>query len=234
MEWLGVERRRLGTALLAFGLIGMILAGIIAAGLIAGGIAARNLDDRISADQVRLSASLHRITTSIDKLATTTDHAAATLNTTSALIDEAGVVIEDLAGVSDELASNLDFSILGQQPLAGAANRFSEFGARLRTFQGMTGGLADNLDTNADDLTSLTAEVEQIGVMTEDLADRVDAFDQAGAIISLIVGGIILGGILVAWLAIAAAFCAWAGWRLRKIGAAEAAIAGATTGSGPA
>ncbi len=234
MEWLGVERRRLGTALLAFGLIGMVLAGIIAAGLIAGGIAARNLDDRIGADQARLSVSLHRITASIDKLATTTDHAAATLNTTSALIDEAGVVIEDLAGVSDELAGNLDFSILGQQPLAGAAQRFSEFGARLRTFQGMTGGLSDNLETNANDLTGLTAEIEQIGLMTEDLADRVDAFDQAGEIISLIVGGIILGGILVAWLAIAAAFCAWAGWRLRKIGAVEAAIADGTTGVGSA
>ena len=234
MEWLGVERRRLGTALLAFGLIGMVLAGIIAAGLIAGGVAARNLDDRIAADQARLSVSLHRITASIDKLATTTDHAASTLNTTSALIDEAGVVIEDLAGVSDELAGNLDFNILGQQPLAGAAARFTEFGARLRTFQGMTGGLADNLETNADDLTSLTAEVEQIGVMTEDLANRVDAFDQAGEIISLMVGGIILGGILVAWLAIAAAFCAWAGWRLRKIAQAEAAAGQATSGSGPA
>ena len=32
MEWLGVERRRLGTALLVFGLVGMVLAAIIAAG----------------------------------------------------------------------------------------------------------------------------------------------------------------------------------------------------------
>jgi hypothetical protein len=225
MEWLGVERRRLGTALLGFGLIGVVVAGIIAVGLIAGGIAARNLDDRISADQAKLSLSLHRITTSIDKLATTTDHAAATLNTTSALIDESGAVIQDLAGVSDELSNNLGFNILGQQPLAGAAARFKDFSARLRTFQGMTGGLSENLATNADDLTSLTGEVQQIGAMTQDLAARVDAFDQAGEIINLIVGGIILGGILVAWLAIAAGFTAWVGWRLRKIASAEIAAA---------
>ena len=61
--------------------------------------------------------------------------------------------------------------------------------------------------------------------MTEDLAERVDDFDQAGEIIALLVGGIILGGFLVAWLALAAAFCAWAGWRLRKIAAAEATAA---------
>ena len=60
MEWLGVERRRLGTGLLAFGLIGMILAGIIAIGLFAGAVAARNLDDRISADQAKLSAALEK------------------------------------------------------------------------------------------------------------------------------------------------------------------------------
>ena len=133
--------------------------------------------------------------------------------------------IQDLAGVSDELSNNLGFNILGQQPLAGAAARFKDFSARLRTFQGMTGGLSDNLATNADDLTSLTGEVQQIGTMTEDLAARVDAFDQAGEIISLIVGGIILGGILVAWLAIAAGFTAWVGWRLRKIASAEIAAA---------
>ena len=226
MEWLGVERRRLGTALLAFGLIGVVLAGIIAGGLIAGGIAARNLDDRISADQVKLSLSLHRITTSIDKLATTTDHAAATLNTTSALIDESGAVIQDLAGVSDELSNNLGFNILGQQPLAGAAARFKDFSARLRTFQGMTGGLSDNLATNADDLTSLTGEVQQIGAMTQDLAARVDAFDQAGRDHQpdrrrdhprrdpRRRG----------WRS-PRAFTAWVGWRLRKIASAEIAAA---------
>ena len=64
--------------------------------------------------------------------------------------------------------------------------------------------------------------------MTDDLAARVDAFDQAGEIVALLVGGIILGGILVAWLALAAAFCAWAGWRLRKLAAVE------TPGAAPA
>ena len=39
------------------------------------------------------------------------------------------------------------------------------------------------------------------------------------------VGGIILGGMLVAWLAIAAGFTAWVGWRLRKIASAEIAAA---------
>jgi hypothetical protein len=229
MEWLGVERRRLGTGLLAFGLVGMILAGIIAIGLLAGAVAARNLDDRISADQARLSAALTQISGSITKLSSTTQNASATLHTTGALIGQAGSVIDDLAALSDELSTNLNFSILGQQPLAGASGRFKTFADRLRQFEGSTGNLQQNLETNADDLGSLVTEIDQVGDLVTQLGQQVDAFDNAGEIVRLMVGGIFLGALLTTWLAIAAAFCAWAGWRLRRIGTAEAA-AGATPG----
>jgi outer membrane murein-binding lipoprotein Lpp len=222
MEWLGVERRRLGTGLLVFGLVGMVLAVIIAAGLLAGGIAARNLDDRISADQARLSAALTRMTTSIDKLAAATQNAGATLHTTGAIVGQAEAVLVDLAGISDDLSSSLNFSILGQQPLAGAATKFKAFGDKLRAFEGSTGTLQANLETNGDDMDALVTEINAIGDLVAELGDRVASFDRAGEIVQLIVGGIILGGLLVAWLAIAAGFCAWAGLRLRKAAAAEA------------
>ncbi len=223
MEWLGVERRRLGTGLLVFGLVGMVLAAIIAAGLLAGGIAARNLDDRIAIDQQRLSAAITQMTTSIDKLASATQNASATLHTTGALIGQSDTVLEDLASLSDELSGNLNFSILGQQPLAGAASKFQAFAQRLRDFGGSTGTLQTNLEANADDLGALVTEIHRIGNLVAELGDRVQSFDRAGEIVRLIVGGIILGGLLVLWLAIAAAFCAWAGWRLRKVAQAEVA-----------
>ena len=226
MEWLGVERRRLGTGLLVFGLIGMVLAAIIAAGLLAGGIAARNLDDRIAADQVRLTDALQRTSASIDKLASSTQHAGATLHTTGALVTQADVVIQDLASLSDELAGNLNFSILGQQPLAGASGKFTAFAERLRAFEGTTGTLQANIETNADDLDALVGQINAIGDLVSELGDRVASYDRAGELVRLIVGGIILGGLLVAWLAIAAAFCAWAGWRLRKAGKADPPAAG--------
>jgi hypothetical protein len=228
MDWLGVEPRRLGTGLLAFGLVGMVLAGIIALGLFAGGLAARDLDDRIAADQGRLVAALERLTTSIDKLATTTDHAGTTLRTTSQIVDQAGLVLDDVAATSDELAGNLDFSVLGQQPLAGAATKFTALSARIREFRASFGMLSQDLATNADDLAALTVEIQGIGQLTADLAARLDAYDSAGRLAGLVVGGILLGGLLVAWLAIAAALCAWAGWRLRR-----AAAAGATPGAAP-
>jgi hypothetical protein len=61
MDWLGVDLRRMGTTLLVFGVIGMVIAGIVAAGLIGGAIAARNLDDRLAAERVRLVQTLDRV-----------------------------------------------------------------------------------------------------------------------------------------------------------------------------
>ena len=49
---------------------------------VAGAVAARNLDDRISADQAKLAAALTQINGSITKLSSSTQNASATLHTT--------------------------------------------------------------------------------------------------------------------------------------------------------
>jgi hypothetical protein len=224
MQWLGVERRRLGTGLLVFGMVGVILAGIIAVGLVGGAIAARNLDDRLVADQARLTATLDRLTVTIDKLATSTDHAGATLQSSSALVTEAGLVLRDAAAATEALSQGLNFNVLGQQPLAGAATRFHDLAGRISVFADGTGTLASNLGTNAADLADLADRTREIGADVRDLSARLSAFDRTGQIVNLIIGGILLGGLLVAWVAVAAALCAWAGWRLRRT---TDAIAGA-------
>ena len=60
----------------------------------------------------------------------------------------------------------------------------------------------------ADRVRAMQAEVDE-------LATRVEDFDRIGEIVNLVLGGIVLGGLLTAWVAIGAAFLAWAGWRLR-------------------
>jgi hypothetical protein len=71
-------------------------------------------------------------------------------------------------------------------------------------------------------MTEVSQRVRQMQQDLTTITDQVAEFDRAGEIVSLIVGGIALGGLLVAWIAIAAAFCAWAGWRLRRLAAASA------------
>ena len=73
----------MGTTLLVFGVIGMVIAGIVAAGLIGGAIAARNLDDRLAAERVRLVQTLDRVDAAMAQTVTTIDNAGATLASSS-------------------------------------------------------------------------------------------------------------------------------------------------------
>lgn len=216
--------RRLGTSLLVFGLVGVVLAGVLALGLIGGAVAARNLDDRIAADQARLAATLERLTTTVDQLATTTNNAGATLRTTSAAVGAAGDALDDLATAADALADGLGFSVLGQQPLAGAAERFAALADQVRVFADGTDALAANLDTNALDVAELADRIRAVGTDVEELSARVASFDRTDEIIGLLVGGILLGGLVDAWLAVGAALAAWLGWRLRQASTRGAAV----------
>ena len=75
MEWLGVDRRRLGTGMLVFGLAGMVIAGIVAVALVMGAFAARDLDERLAADQARIAQSLERLSGTMESLAATVSRA---------------------------------------------------------------------------------------------------------------------------------------------------------------
>jgi hypothetical protein len=216
MEWLDVDRRRLGTGLLVFGMIGVVLAGLIAMALAAGGIAARNLDDRLAADQERIAASLTRLTLTMDSLALTTDHAGETLTTSRDAIVHAGALLGDLSGTSAELATALDISILGSQPFASAAERLRGVARAMTVFQQDATALAVKLDANATDAGAMADEIRNIKTQVAELAAVVSSFDRIDQLVGLLIGGIILGALLTAWVAAAAGTCAWVGWRLRR------------------
>jgi hypothetical protein len=216
MDALGFDRRKLGTALLAFGLTGVLLAGVIATALIGGAVAARNLDDRLMADQERLAAALTRLTVSMESLALTTQHAGETLATSSTTVGEAQLVLQDTASAAGALGTALDISILGSKPFAGASDRLAALALRLKDFEGQATTLAQNLGTNATDATAMTGQIRQLKEQIQELATTVADFDRIDQVVAMIVGGIALGGLLVAWVAVGAAICAWAGWRLRR------------------
>src|SRR5215203_2130539 len=107
MDWLGVDLRRMGTAMLVFGIVGMIVAGIVAVGLIGGAIAARDLDERLAAQRVRLVQTLDRVDSAMARTVTTIDNAGGTLNTTSETLSSAAGVLAQVAATSDELSTSL-------------------------------------------------------------------------------------------------------------------------------
>jgi hypothetical protein len=216
VDELGVARRRLGGALLGFGLVGVILAGLLAIGLIAGAILARNLDERVRTDQARLAASLERVTVTIGRLATTTTNGGATLESSSVAILGARDVTEELRAVTVDLADSLEVSILGSRPFTAVAQRFRELSSRVEVFRGNLDTLAGRLGTNASNVAEMAVDVRRIEVEVRELSGRVSQSQGLADVVGVALIGLLLGGVLVAWLAVGAALCAWAGWRLRR------------------
>jgi hypothetical protein len=220
MEWLGIDRRRLGTGMLVFGLAGVLMAGVIAVALVLGAFSARNLDDRLGADQARIAASLTRLSATMESLAITMDNAGTTLETSSAAMGDAQTVLETASASMLSLSGALNISILGSTPFAGAAQNLEELARTIATFEGKATTLGVNLHQNSVDAGTMTAQVRDLKTQLNELAVRVSSFDRIGDLVAMLIGGIVLGALLTAWVAVGAGFCAWVGWKLRKIGAA--------------
>jgi hypothetical protein len=213
---MGIEARRLGTGMLVFGIVGLVIAAILGIGLIAGAFAARDLDTRLEADRIRIADSLHQVSDSMTALAATTEHAGSTLQTSGQTIAEAKVVIESAASSAQSLSESLNVSILGSQPFANASARLADLARTLTSFEGKADELAANLDQNATDATAMADKVRTMQTEVDQLATRIEDFDRISGIVNLVLGGIVLGGLLTAWVAVGAACLAWAGWRLRR------------------
>ena len=154
------------------------------------------------AERRRSTGSTPRSTSS----RTTTDHAAATLNTTGALIGEAGRrdpgprrrLGRARRATSTSTSSASSRSPARRRGSATSRRRAAHVPGDDRRPRRTTS------TTNADDLTA--ADRRDRADRHDDRGPRRRAsidFDQAGEIVTLMVGGIILGGFLVAWLALA-------------------------------
>jgi hypothetical protein len=216
VDWLGIDRRRLGTGMLVFGLAGLLMAGIVAVALALGAVAARDLDDRLQADQARIAASLTRLSVTMESLATTTANAGTTLETSSAALGDARDVLESASVTTASLSAAIDIEILGSRPFAKASENLAELARTLKTFEGKAQTLGLNLHQNAVDAGDMTDQIRQLKGQVNELASRIGGFDRIGEIVTLVLGGIVLAALLTAWVAVAAACIAWAGWKLRR------------------
>jgi tetrahydromethanopterin S-methyltransferase subunit B len=215
MTLLGVDQRRAGTTMLVFGVIGIALAGLIALALAGTAIAARDLDERLVAEQAQLAEAIDELAATTAAVVTSMENASSTLETSSTSILRARDVLDALASATTSLADGLEISILGSQPFAGAAVRFRAFSEQVAIFREDAGGISDRLTTNADDMSALAVRVESMETRLRDYADRIAGSTRIEAIGTWIGTGVLLGGLLAIWLAVAAGACAWVGWRLR-------------------
>jgi outer membrane murein-binding lipoprotein Lpp len=231
MEWLGVDRRRLGTAVLVFGVVGLVLAAIVGTTLVAGVYAVRNLDDKIATAQSQMGASLTRLTLTIDSIAQSIDATSATLGTARDGAAHAAGALNDVADSTGSLADALDVTIVGQQPFTSAVASLRSLETRVRVFQDDALTLAANLDQNVTDTSQIAGEVRDMRTQSAELAGAFSGFAGARDTVSFAEGGVALAGLLTLWEAILAVAIAWAGMRLRRHAAVGTASAAAASGA---
>jgi hypothetical protein len=143
-------------------------------------------------------------------------------------------VLERTSTTLVSLADSLNIEIFGSRPLAKASENLGELARMVATFEGKAETLALNLHQNAADVAVMTDQIRQLKVQVNELATRIAGFDRIGEMVNLLLGGIVLAALLTIWVGVAGGFCAWVGWKLRRIGATDRNAAGAEGTSGAA
>jgi methyl-accepting chemotaxis protein len=209
--------RRLGTALLAFGLVGLVLTTVMAIAWFGGWMAMEGTDRRLEASRVATASAL----ADAGRLLGSTS---GVLESTTASFDDLATALEDtsslLARVSDstgELAAAMDINILGQRPFAGVGGSFGEMSRELGTVSDDAGELATTLGQNEPQLQRVAADLRTIQASITGLAIRVEHFTGLEETIGMARGYALLSGLLALWLALLAGGCVWLGLRLRRV-----------------
>jgi hypothetical protein len=214
----GVPPRRAGIALLTFGVVGCVLAAAVAIALIAAGVVVAGWAPRVEAARVSLTATLTDTSFSVGQTALATSNLQATVETSQTAIEDAATVLDEASTSVAGLASAIDVTILGQRPFGAAADDLNALATSLATFSDSTAAISTDLVSNVEDLEVISEQLREIQADLDAAAERLDAFDDAGRIVTLTGVAIVLGGAALAWVAIAAALVAWLGWRLRRMG----------------
>ncbi len=224
MELIGVQPRRAGTALLAFGSAGAVLTVICAIVLLVATVMTASLGGSLEQSRTDLVASLQRAEVSIGHAADTTEHVASTLGSTQTVLTDSAATLGSLADATGALATSLAaISILGNQPFAAAAASFRALSDQLRSYAGHAQQLAADLATNATDLTTITADLRDLQTRLGQTADRLAGLD-VGGLVTALAAGLGLLVLTALWLTAGALGLAWAGHRIRR-GTTPAAVA---------
>ncbi len=163
-------RRRLGAALLSFGLAGVVLL-VSAAVLVLGSLNA--IDQAATGferQRTELLAMLRPASAALRNAAASASNAGASLATTSGAADRAGLLATNLADSFDGLANLGAFEVFGARPFAGLSAEFAAVGSDARILAGDLGTVAQSMRANATDAASVAADLSSLAAQLEALA----------------------------------------------------------------
>ena len=158
-------RRRLGWALLLYGVLGLVL---VLAGAVAGMDAAERVERLAAAAGGTLSAAARSTEAAADAF-TNVD---ASLAESQASADAAADLARDASATLESLARAMQLSVFGAQPLLPLAGEFADSATQ-------AAALAETLDNVAGSLDDTRADVSGIGTQLEQLAVELAVLEES-------------------------------------------------------
>jgi hypothetical protein len=229
VEVFGLPARRLGNGLVGFGILGLVVTIILAVVWLGTFVAMQDLEQRLEEDREALGAALVSTSDLMDSTADAIESTTAAMGNVSVALDDAAVLLDRLGDTTASLADALNVEILGQRPLAGAAENLEEIATDLDTFAGHAETLASDIETLGPPLDQLASDLRTVEESVASLALRVDEFGGIDRLVGLVRIYALLSAVLAAWLAVLAVGSIWVGRQLRAAQVRPAAPDAGTT-----
>lgn len=189
-----------GTALIVWGVVGMVLLALFFNGL-AGPISDVNdMAASLAAQRTAAVAAIDHAKTTIEKTATGVRGLDTSLADAKAAIDRASGIATNVSTTMSGLADKMQLQIFGLQPLAGLSSGFSDAATQLNGLSTDLSTIGQSLAANQDDAQAVAQSLDDLSSSLADFTTAVNAGPQlddvAKSLDSLRIG--ILA--LLAWL----------------------------------
>jgi hypothetical protein len=169
----GWPRRRLGTALIGFGAVGLALLASLAilVGLSLDGLGRAATD--LERQRAEAIAMLEPAATALDQAATSAGNAGASLTSAAGAARRAGDLMTRLATSFDGLTTLGSFEIFGTRPFGALSGEFALVAGEARLLATNLGTTAASLDANVADSATVAASLRTLADQLERLRDSV-------------------------------------------------------------
>jgi len=211
----GPARRRAGTLLLTYGIVGVLLLGslLVATGVVAfmGRDGFAQVDDTIA----QVVAVLDSTTAALDQTDTTLAGVGTSLTETGGVVQEAfalsGIAASGASTLADQIGG---FSLLGQNPFSGIEQPLRDISDSLQKLGAPLDAAGAALTKNAEDVIVLADKLGAVSVSLAASRDRIAGVD------TQLTGAAMLGFLviitIIGWLMVPAIAAIWVGRRWRK------------------
>ena len=210
--------RRLGTALILYGAIGVAIAvlGLDALVWLSGRVG--SFADRTGAQVTTIVETLERTSTALAEASTSATSFGGTLDRTGPAVRQVAQAIGNLRGnfrsIEDQLGG---VQVLGSQPFGNVAGQFGQMATDLDGLDTQLGLIAGDLEGNRSALAANAESLAAIGSRLTRIAAEVRDGTVGDGLGDLRSVATLLGLLLVAWVALPAIGALWLGWWLRRV-----------------